>query len=123
MLRRFALCATLLCYGVISLFGQGLHEWIEHAGDDDGATLASAAAPVSAGLHFSGERPGHGEHDSEHCPICQLQSMGQLFVATGPALVLLGQCELLSPPAPDSIDCPALFSVAQPRTPRVHLTG
>ena len=116
MFRRLAIRTTLLAYSVIALFGQGLHEWIEH--DDNDAhpavvvTVCQSSSPsIAAPLH------GGCEHDAEHCAICQLHSQGQFFVATPPLEILLAVCELLSSPAPAAVICPAHFSPAQPRAP------
>ncbi len=118
MFHRFAVRTVLLCYGVIALFGQGLHEWIEHD-DDDAPPVAVVSACQSSGPHLSAAEHGGCEHDCDHCAICQHQAQGQFFVATPPLGILLAVRELLSSPAPEAVVCPAHFSPAQPRAPPV----
>jgi hypothetical protein len=118
MLRKLAIRATLFSYSVIALFGQGLHEWMEH--DDDASEQAASVAVCvesSNALQLSGSETH--EHDCDHCAICQHHSLGQIFVAAPPAEIVLGVCELLSPPVPEPVVCPAHFSPAQPRAPPV----
>ena len=120
MFHRLTARLLLACYGVTALFGQGLHEWIDDddcCGDAVVATAVVADSQPSSGPHISaGERHG-SHHDCDHCAICQHQSLGQLFIAVPVAEIVLGVCELRSPCAPDSVVCPALFSLAQPRAP------
>jgi hypothetical protein len=132
MFYRLTARVLLACYGVIALWGQGLHEFL----DDDG-DLAKPAAVVAVILVDVSLAPLAGQanqaepqcvvqspsgghcHDCDHCPICQFQSMGQHFAAPPPAETVLAVCELLSPGHTESVHCPALFSPAQPRAPPI----
>jgi hypothetical protein len=117
MFQRFAIRMTLLCYSVIALFGQQLHEWIEHDDGDEHPAAVVAVFSPSSGPQIAADQPNGCEHDCDHCAICQHQSLGQIFVATPPLEILLGVRELLSLPAPEPVVCPAHFSPAQPRAP------
>jgi hypothetical protein len=120
MFHRLTARLLLACYGVIALFGQGLHEWIDDddcCGDAVVATAVVADSQPSSGLQVSDGEPNGRHHDCDHCPICQHESLGQLFVAVPVADFVLRACELISPSAPESVICPALFSSAQPRAP------
>ena len=118
MFRRLAIRSTLLCYSLIALLGQGLHEWIDHDDDHDSAACVASVCP-SLGSQVSPAHHEGCEHDADHCAICQHHSLGQIFVAAPPAEILLAVYEFLSPPAPERVVCPALFSPAQPRAPPV----
>jgi hypothetical protein len=113
----------LACYGLIAVFGQGLHFWLEH--DDDGELAHGGAAVVAVGETDStvnrirsadsdGQHHGHDEHD---CSICQHHSLGQFFVAAPPVETALVACGFVSSAGHESAHCPALFSPAQPRAP------
>lgn len=114
MFHRLAVRTTLLCYSVIALFGQGLHEWLEH--DDDLPVAVAVNVHSLSGPQVTAADQ-HDEHDCDHCAICQHQSQGQFFVPAPPLEILLAVCELLSTPAPEAVVCPAHFSPAQPRAP------
>ena len=116
MFHRLAIRTTLLCYSVIALFGQGLHEWIEHD-DDDAQPEVAVSTCHSPGPYVLAAEHGGCEHDCDHCAICQHQAQGQFFVAAPPLEILLAVCELLSSHAPEAVICPAHFSPAQPRAP------
>ena len=119
MFHRFKIWLTLVCYGAIALGGQGWHLLQHDHGPDDHEIVESHGSHGSAG-HFSLDHsPDDCDHDSEHCAVCQHHSLGQLFIATPPAQVVLGVCELLDSAAPDVVVCPALFSSAQPRAPPI----
>lgn len=121
MIRRIAVYLTLVCYGAIALAGQGLHSFVcEHADAHDGlqgGLLAGsgAFADQTPGVCAPSQDDDGCHHDADSCAICQHHSLGQIFVAAPPVEFLLALCELLSPPAPESADSPALFSPAQPR--------
>ncbi len=116
MIRRFAFVLALASYGIVAVGGQGLHLLMHDHGDGDdhepslSGTL-DAASPAASHSHDD------CDHDSEHCAVCQYHSLGQLFIATPPAQVVLGVCELLDSIAPEVVVSPALFSPAQPRAP------
>jgi hypothetical protein len=127
MFQRLTARVLLACYGVIALYGQGLHAFLD---DDDCDQVVSSALDVITPLLFAGqanqtqqhvviESPRGHEHDCDHCPICQHQAMGQHFIAPAPANIGLEMCALLSPGRPESVHCPALFSPARPRAPPV----
>ena len=102
MFHRITARLLLACYGVTALFGQGLHEWIDDddcCGDVVVATTVVADSQPASGPQFSAGEPNGSHHDCDHCPICQHQSLGQLFVAVSANEILLGVCELLSPSA------------------------
>jgi hypothetical protein len=65
------------------------------------------------------ESPARHQHDCDHCPICQHQSMGQHFIASAPSGIGLAVCEILLPGRIASVHCPALFSSSQPRAPPI----
>jgi hypothetical protein len=125
MFHRFAVRLTLACYGLIAVFGQGLHFWLEH--DDDigpahGTVALVAAAEIGStadGVLSAGAGGQHHGHDEHDCSICQHHSLGQLFVAAPPAETALAACGFLSSSARESAHCPALFSPAQPRAPPI----
>jgi hypothetical protein len=125
MFHRFAVRLTLACYGLIAVFGQGLHCWLEH--DDDGELAHAQVAVVAAaeigstadGMLSAGDGGQHHGHDEHDCSICQHHSLGQLFVAAAPAETALAACGFVSSSAHESAHCPALFSPAQPRAPPV----
>src|SRR6185369_14230170 len=100
MLRRLVIHATILSYSLIALFGQGLHEWLEHGEEHADHAEIAAICVESAESSDAPQISSHEthEHDCDHCAICQHHSLGQIFVATPPADIVLGVCELLSPP-------------------------
>jgi hypothetical protein len=136
MFPRLTARVLLACYGVIALWGQGLHEFIDDDGccDQEQQSTPAAVAPAlleatptlitgHAGQFeqsLTVQSPGGGHcHDCDNCPICQFQAMGQHFVALPPADIELTKCEILPPGSVKSVHCPALFSPAQPRAPPV----
>ena len=82
MFRRVTARLTLACYGLIAVFGQGLHEWLEHD-HDDGAPTAVVVGfdSPSLGIQLTSAETGHHNHDEHSCSICQHHSLGQLFFA------------------------------------------
>jgi hypothetical protein len=119
MFQRFATRLMLLCYSVIALGGQGLHLLQHGHAHDDGDEHPPALVAAADGMPQVVDTHSHedGEHDSEHCAVCQHHALGQLFITTPPVETVLGVCELLSTPAPETVICPTLFSPAQPRAP------
>ena len=128
--RRKTAYLMLTCYGVIALWGQGLHEFLDDDCDQPEQLTAVAIAtsldvqPLfvhqengSDGTMAIGSPSGGNQHDCDNCPICQFQAMGQHFVAPHPADSGLINCEMLSPGRIELVYCPALYSVAQPRAP------
>jgi hypothetical protein len=128
MLLRVTARALLVCYGVIALWGQGLHEFL----DDDGCgqancSIPAAVAPVQvaalvgeAGQGLAVHSPsGSHVHDCDNCPICQFQALGQHFIAAPPTTISLAASDNLSAGSIEPVHCPALFSPAQPRAPPV----
>jgi hypothetical protein len=124
-IRRLTAGVLLACYGLIALWGQGLHALVD---DDDGNCCELPTQIVAAGglaetigslqcASFIHAGSGLHEHDCDNCPICQFHAAGQHFVAPAPTQFELSACEILSPPATESVHCPALFSPAQPRAP------
>jgi hypothetical protein len=133
MLQRLTVRCLLVCYGVIALWGQGLHEFLD--GDDcdrpaeiDRSVIAAApfgdATPCFDGavgrlvsttsIHAPNAKH---EHDCDHCPICQFQALGQHFVAAPQVIVVLVGGGVLSSDSIAPVHSPALFSLAQPRAP------
>ncbi len=118
MFRRLAIWMTLGCYGVVALVGQGLHSFACEHHDQHQHGIVAAHEISTAGQNIVESDDGDCcHHDADSCAICQHHSLGQIFLATPPVEILLAVCELLSPPVPESADCPALFSLAQPRAP------
>jgi hypothetical protein len=128
MFSRLTTRVLLVCYGVIALAGQGLHEFL----DDDGCVVAqasataanipdqSAAATSELGQTLTARSTGGSHvHDCDHCPICQFQALGQHFIAPAPAASGSAQCDILSADQVEPVHCPALFSPAQPRAPPI----
>ena len=54
MFRRVTARLTLACYGLIAVFGQGLHEWLEHD-HDDGAPTAVVVGFDSPSVRISSQ--------------------------------------------------------------------
>jgi len=120
MFRRFAAWLTLACYGLIAVFGQGLHGWLEHRHDEAAPTAVVVGFDwPSAGILLTSAETGHHNHDEHSCSICQHHSLGQLFFAPQPVVTAIVECGLASSTAHDSAQPPALFSPAQPRAPPV----
>jgi hypothetical protein len=126
--RRKTAYLMLTCYGVIALWGQGLHEFL----DDDGCdqveqSVPAVVAPAQGGALAKLAEPsltvrsptGGHVHDCDNCPICQFQALSQHFVAPPCAEIGMAVCDYLSPGQAESVDCPALYSLAQPRAPPV----
>ena len=103
MLQRLTVWLILICYSVIALFGQGLHEWPHDHGNEhrESHSLARMAL-ISSSPELETHRTCPGttgqimldsadddcsEHDADHCAICQHHSLGQMFVAASPATV------------------------------------
>jgi len=114
-----------VCYGVIALWGQGLHEFLDDC-DHIGQSVTAALAPAEingqvdqAGQFVMIGSPNGHIHDCDHCPICQFQALGQHFSARPAAVSALAVCEVLSPIRAEPVHCLALFSPAQPRAPPV----
>ncbi len=121
MLRRLTVYLSLFCYSAIALFGQGLHEFLDDDGCDSNivavaSELTGTPAIELAGGISIGSPQGHA-HDCDNCPICQFQAMGQHFTAPPPTDLGLVKCETLSDNSTESVDCPTLYSSAQPRAP------
>ena len=138
MLHRPTAWLVLICYSVVAQFGQGLHELLHDHGNEhrESHSLARMALISSPELVTHKKCTGTigqitldsadddcSEHDADHCAICQHHSLGQMFVATSPARIVLTRCAILSTPAPDMIVSPTPFSVAQPRAPPVAQTN
>ncbi|HTQ37491.1 MAG TPA: hypothetical protein VMJ32_00590 [Pirellulales bacterium] len=134
MFYRLTARVLLAWYGVIALWGQGLHEFLDDDGCCDQAQQSAPAAVASAeitaqvtlvglssqtGPALAVQSPSGHCHDCDNCPICQFQAVGQHFVPPPPAVAALVACEILSSSPVESIHCPALFSSAQPRAPPV----
>jgi hypothetical protein len=126
MNRRVTSWLTLGCYSAIALLGQGLHAWIHDGCDEhEHSSTAAAVTPLVGYLaDGAGARISDGttdddccQHDAEHCAICQHHSLGQIFAATPPVQGAPEVCELLSDVAPEAVNCPALYTPAQPRAP------
>jgi hypothetical protein len=130
MAHRIIARLLLVCYGVIALWGQGLHSLV----DDDGCEAAPPAEVSAEGGDYVRQAPsscplpeGEGSylsgathvHDCDHCPICQFQSLGQHYVVPAPTEIGLAACDNFLPGHVQSVQCPAPFSPAQPRAPPV----
>ena len=128
MFSRLTARVLLVCYSVIALAGQGLHEFLDDDGCDQvGQSAAAMIAPAQDGaLVNQAESPlavraptGGHVHDCDNCPICQFQALSQHFVAPPCAEIGIAVCDYLSPGHAESVDCPAHYSLAQPRAPPV----
>ena len=121
MFRRFTAWLTLACYGLIAVFGQGLHGWLEHGHNDEAPATVVAVDfdSPSVGIQLTSAETGHHNHDEQSCSICQHHSLGQLFFAPPPVVAALVECGFVSLTAHDSAQPPALYSPALPRAPPV----
>ncbi|HEY2827684.1 MAG TPA: hypothetical protein VGJ04_08800 [Pirellulales bacterium] len=123
MFHRSLARLTLACYGLIAVFGQGLHFWLEP--DDQYGTAQNAAVVKSAsgssvdGVPCFESDSHHRGHDDHDCSICQHHSLGQILVASAPVDRAPVVGEFLSASEAESAHCPALFSPAQPRAPPI----
>ena len=120
MVRRPSIWLTLICYSVISLFGQGLH-LLAHddldAGHGECSVHEGLCNTAEAAVRCQSQH--HADHDAEHCSICQHQSLGQVFAPEPPAEILLSVCEYLSVSAPEVFRCAEIYAVSLPRAPPV----
>jgi Protein of unknown function (DUF2946) len=130
MLRRISAYLMLICYGVLSLGGQGLHALehlhVEHehtdqaSGDLELSSLVDAGSTAGAVVGCPTDDDGDDcHHDAEHCAICQHHSLGQIFSATPPIQLAIEVREYLSSIAPEPIVCRVPFSPARPRAPPI----
>jgi len=113
MIRRFVARFTLVCYGAIALWGQGLHCLIEEHGH---AHLACNSLSNLAAIESPSDQC---HHDCDTCAICQHHSLGQIFVAPVPVESGQDVCEGIASSVPQIVICQAHFSLAQPRAPPV----
>jgi hypothetical protein len=120
MLRRKLVLPTLVCYGLIAVFGQGLHVWFEHDGEQafGGDRDLVACDP----FHSTHEclRTGdqhHPGHNEQQCSICQHHSLGQFFVAESPSAIAIVECGFTTVLTHESANCPTHHLPSQPRAP------
>jgi hypothetical protein len=128
MAYRLIARMLLVCYGVIALWGQGLHSLVDEDGCEAGEHGVAVVEAVSHSVCVSDAAnsqelnsvSGVGHlHDCDHCPICQFQSLGQHYVVPTSAEIGLTACDNFLPGHVQLVQCPAPFSPAQPRAPPV----
>jgi hypothetical protein len=87
-LRTFVVWSGVVCYGITTMLGHGLHELFDADGDDCcDAQLACSSGPCAATTaDVAALRPsdGHTGHDEANCPICQFQAQAHGQMAALP---------------------------------------
>jgi hypothetical protein len=127
MIHRLTARVLLACYGIVALWGQGLHEFLdEDCGRVENSALADAGSAQFVNQATCVDRSiavhapsGDHVHDCDNCPICQFQTIGQHFVAPPPSENGIAVCGILYPGKVESVYCPAHFSPEQPRAPPI----
>jgi len=119
MLRRKLVLPTLVCYGLIAVFGQGLHLWLAHDDElfcNDHEQVACDQLGSPQGAVRSSDQYRHG-HNEQECSICQHHSLGQFFVAESPSAIAIVECGFTTVLMRESANCPTHHSPSQPRAP------